>query len=908
MNYWGKAAQDAAPGAQDWHPLAYHALDVAAVAGALLEANPTIAARISAATGLEPTSVDRWLRTLAALHDLGKFALGFQGLNRTRWAAAGRTGEPPLYRSRHDAMARLLLEDEDARFVTALGPLGRGQNAPIEMIHPWMLAAVGHHGKPAPFPGDSLRGHFPTDVRTAASDFARAVLDLFSPEAAGLKREVRPSLKRTSWMVAGLIVAADWLGSNTRFFPYAAPGRDVRSYYLEVAQPQARAAVRAAGLSPLSAPPPAHLESDPAGELLPRFADLFPGLVPTPLQRQAEATVINEGPSLYFLEDTAGAGKTEAALTLAARLIAAERATGVFIGLPSAATALALETRLQAFTAQLFGARRAPEIVLAHGQSELASALGAVLPDPGQSAGQATYGATEPTASRTGSSWMADGARRGLLGQIAVGPLDQALLGAMTVRHQALRLFGLSRSVLVVDEVHACDPYTQNTLKTLLEVHSALGGSAILLTSCLSLAMRQGLIAAFQRGLGPSIRQQPVSTAFPLLTGVSRGGTTETAVEPDPSTARHVTFRRLPEVEDAVDVLVQAAEAGQCGVWIRNTIRETLAAADAIKARLGAERVTIFHARYCLGDRLAIERRVIERFGKDSGPDARRGHVVIGTQVLEQSLDLDFDVLVSDLAPIDRLVQRAGRLQRHTRDASGARAATEGRPAPVLHVMGPSAQPTDGAGWHATALRGGRFVYSDAIPVWRTMRHLEAVGGFTLPADARKVVEAVFGESLVAPSGLTTAENEARSRFLAQIALAAKRSIDVATGYQWNNVAWAAEEDGEPASRLGDGTCMLRFALLEDGVVRPWADTGDWTAWPLSDAQARQNQVASEAEDLVEIRAAARAQMTDRGDGKLLIILQRQWDGRFAGRARTADGRGVTVGCSARRGVSFQRD
>jgi len=185
-----------------------------------------------------------------------------------------------------------------------------------------------------------------------------------------------------------------------------------------------------------------------------------------------------------------------------------------------------------------------------------------------------------------------------------------------------------------------------------LAAHRAAGGSAILLTATLPLGLRAALAKAF--GTEP-----PSAPAYPALS--IAGGAAHHDFPPSQESKGPVTAQRLPDAEAALDLLVSQAKAGAACVWVRNAVDDAIAAVQALRAR-GVE-ADLLHARFALCDRLRHEKAALSRFGK-KGQD-RAGRVLVATQVLESSLDLDFDVMVSDLAPIAALIQRAGRLWRH---------------------------------------------------------------------------------------------------------------------------------------------------------------------------------------------------------------------------------------------------
>jgi CRISPR-associated endonuclease/helicase Cas3 len=262
----------------------------------------------------------------------------------------------------------------------------------------------------------------------------------------------------------------------------------------------------------------------------------------------------------------------------------------------------------------------------------------------------------------------------------------------LPAKYQSLRLLGLAERVLIVDEAHAYDGYMGRELERLLEFQAALDGNAIVLSATLPRAVRQPLATAFARGLG---REAPVLRAhdYPLVSIVAADRVHEEAKEPRADIRRSLEIERLPDEATALERIAETARAGAAVAWVRNTVDNAFEAAGLLREM--SFEVALFHARFAMGDRLEVERAIVGRFGKRGDP-ARRPGVLIATQVIEQSLDLDFDLLVSDLAPIDLLLQRAGRLWRHPE-----------RPRPILGprllVVAPDPAARIGQDWYAAA-------------------------------------------------------------------------------------------------------------------------------------------------------------------------------------------------------------
>ncbi|GIX15257.1 MAG: hypothetical protein KatS3mg118_3216 [Paracoccaceae bacterium] len=323
--------------------------------------------------------------------------------------------------------------------------------------------------------------------------------------------------------------------------------------------------------------------------------------------------------------------------------------------------------RLRPVLPRLFAAP--PSLTLAHGRAALSEdyrdlALG-----------------TERRQDEPGpTDWLRDSRRRALLANVGIGTIDQALLAAVKARHAPLRQFGLSDKILIVDEVHEMgDPYMGVLLETLLRLHAAQGGSAILMSATVPRALRARLAAAFDAGAGRASGPDLDAPAYPALTVT---GAPPRPVRPVGSARGPVRVERLPDAEAAQDLLQAAARAGAACVWVRNAVDEAIAAVQALRAR--GVPADLLHARFALIDRKRHEAAALATFGKDRA--ARPGRVLVATQVVESSLDLDFDVMVSDLAPMAALIQRAGRLWRHMELRPAAERPV---PGPMLHVLAP---------------------------------------------------------------------------------------------------------------------------------------------------------------------------------------------------------------------------
>ncbi|SIT84521.1 CRISPR-associated helicase Cas3' [Pontibaca methylaminivorans] len=763
LDWPGKSGRDGGPE----HPAIYHMLDVAAVAERLLRGSTRPEAHKAAFT------------LLIALHDLGKIGAQFREMIRC--------GTRQMIRHWELTEAWLL---DDPWLMDRL------------QADPWAMRALipaiaGHHGRPSKqderfFPrmrsgaGAEAEADIPATIEALASLWPEASL-------AGLD-EIEAT--RLSWWLAGLTTAADWIGSNADWFPARSPDLSLAEY-LALARGAAARHVPEAGVAGTAAR---------AGEL---FDFTF-----RPMQQAAASAPLPGGPMLAFIEDETGAGKTEAALILAQRMLLAGKGRGLFFALPTMATADAMFIRAAAVVGRMLDR---PTLTLAHGRAGLS----------------VPFLDLQHRRSRsddvTCTEWLADDRRRALLADVGIGTVDQALLAVMRARFSALRLWGLSSKILIVDEAHEIsgDGYMAILLERLLQAHAAQGGSAVLLTATLPLDARARLMRAFAEGAGMNWAMDR-DPAYPALTIPGADKPQPVAATPSPKGV--VTVERLPDGEAAADLLARSAQAGAACVWVRNAVDDAIAAVDLLRAR-GID-ASLLHARFALCDRKRIEAAELARFGRNG--NGRAGRVLVATQVVESSLDLDFDVMVSDLAPMAALIQRAGRLWRHMDERPQDQRPV---PRPMLHVVSPDPAEVPDARWLHQVLDGGAWVYPLAEQ-WRTADLLFRRGEINAPHELRDLIEAVHGDGAVpVPPVLDAAEQERIGEGYARRSLGDQNVVDFGAGYRQGA---AGADDTRYPTRLGRETRTLALARRVDGVLVPWAQ-GDGTLadrWQLSEVSA----------------------------------------------------------------------
>jgi len=540
----------------------------------------------------------------------------------------------------------------------------------------------------------------------------------------------KPSnISAATMALTGFAILCDWIGSDGRFF-VPRPTQSMESYVEESAT-RARQAVTAAGFLEPS------LSNSPA-----TFAGLFPDKhPPRPLQAAIDAIPAEmlDGPCLAIIEAPTGEGKTEAALALAHRLAQSSDCDDLYYALPTTATSNQMFGRLQTHLAERLHLPAGVKLI--HGQAFLVEDDLDVAP----------LDNAAPEDQRRMAEWFTT-KKRAILAPFGVGTVDQAELAALNVRHNALRLLGLAGKTVILDEVHAYDTYMTSIVEVLLAWLSALGSSVIVLSATLPFKQRAALVRAYGTELG----NYPGDVdSYPSLWVVRRGREPYHLAPPAHQESRRIELQRLglndDEPEAKAKWLVEATADGGCACWICNTVDRAQRLFECLMTTASPEvELMLLHARFPLADRLALEQQLTNRFGP--GADRPPRSIVVGTQVLEQSLDLDFDLMVSDLAPVDLLLQRAGRLWRHDNHRP-PRFATA--PLWINSCLKKGGEPN---------LSVDSYVY-DTFLLLKTWELLKARQEVVLPRDYRPLVEAVYSASAPEPgSAMEEAIHELRRK------------------------------------------------------------------------------------------------------------------------------------------------
>ena len=719
------------------HLLEYHLADVGACFEALMACR-TIRQRLAKAGNrddLDHVTVQR-LAVLAALHDIGKANIGFQ----TRiWQGADLDGRRRPVKTGHTSPLVPVMTGADQEtwswFWNALGweYLLQWDSDDGKTVCALFTAALSHHGAPLDLhdpksPNGALWRPFGgLHPEKTVRRVGRLVREWFP--SAFSEGPPLPSAPPFQHMFLGLCTLADWIGSDEHFFEFRA---DPDTGYMNTARRRAARAVRGIGLS---------IDSQRAGfPPLPAFGQLFAICGdPTPVQELAalpDAVPFDQ--RLVVIESETGSGKTEAALWRFARMYESGRVDGLYFALPTRAAASQIHRRVTRFASRMFPPEHGPVPVLAvPGYLRAGDHAGKHLPD------YQTWWDDNPNDEARKLRWASENAKRYLAAQIAVGTVDQAMMAALQVKHSHMRAACLSRNLLVVDEVHASDPFMRAILRVLLDSHLQAGGYALLMSATLGSAARDVWLGGMPDG---TPLDKAISHPYPAIT-------TRERMLPSSDNGHHKQIRvktqqAMSDFSRVAEQALKAARDGAKVLVIRNTVAHAVnTQQDLEKAGVPSDTpllfscrdvLTLHTGRFVADDRRLLDAEVETRLGKRR-PDG--GTVVVGTQTLEQSLDIDADLLITDLCPMDVLLQRIGRLHRHS-----ARSRPAGYEQPTCVVLTPPGKDLSEFLTKAANANGlGGFVYPDLRVLEATrllvVEHARAGTPLRIPEMNRDLVE-----------------------------------------------------------------------------------------------------------------------------------------------------------------------
>ena len=457
-----------------------------------------------------------------------------------------------------------------------------------------------------------------------------------------------PQLSQTAQVIlCGLLIVADWLASNTTYFPLLQIEENGR---MDMYPARVEAAWKE-----LNFTKPWH--SGAYFGMDEQFFTTRFAFAPNPLQVEVLSVAsATSDPGIFIVEAPMGVGKTEAALAMAEIFAAKWESGGIFFGMPTQATSNGIFPRLEDWAKKLADdGRTLHSIRLAHAAANLNEDYCSLA------AGRAAV--NEEDAGLVVHSWLA-GRKQALLADFVIGTVDQMLLAALKQKHVMLRHLGLIGKVVIVDEVHAYDTYMSRYLDRVLTWLGAYHVPVIILSATLPSARRMEMIQAYLDHETPELPWKK-SLAYPQLTYTEHDSVEQVKL-PMETFSKTVRIQKITE-NDLPGVVHCVVEKGGCVGVIVNTVQKAQRFAGLLRAFYPASCVVDMHAQFLMPTRASKEQQLLKWIGKHSTPDTRHALIVVGTQVLEQSLDIDFDLLITELCPMDLLIQRIGRLQRHKR-------------------------------------------------------------------------------------------------------------------------------------------------------------------------------------------------------------------------------------------------
>lgn len=738
---WGKTNErDKGYTPDQWksHPAICHMLDVAFVAQVWLEANPFILKRFcDLAPGIAPDQLKSIILTITALHDLGKIHAWFQAKSPKGWEAGYNTRISKPTENSYKGFDHGLGSARIMRQLRSVFPQW-------ESWWPAIRAAAAHHGSfhdVGRILGSAPECPLVSSVEASvAAEAVHLVCDIFQ---APQTLPVLPPSKGFLMFLTGFISVSDWFGSNSTLFPFASLSseQDVREYYSSLDSARVKNALQAAGLLPQYN----YRQQD--------FVDLFDFMKSDadlrPLQAKAREIQFGNqaGAEMIILEAPMGMGKTEIALYLTSRAMTAQTADGLYFALPTQASSNSMMKRVFSFSEKIKQEQSSISVMLAHSGRTYDKKF-AKLIVRASDRGNREYNKENTPSEVIAPDWLLS-SKRVLLAAVGVGTIDQAMLGAISVRHAFVRLFALAGKVVVFDEIHAYDAYMNTIILHLLQWLHLLETKVILLSATLPGSLRRELLGTYCKALPTEeASEQTTNDAYPQILHVQKGVLLEPFTLPDntpspgeyikpPVRVRALEYSNAERTTHGVAKALELAQKGGNVVWIRNTVKEAQEAYTLLAgqcSQTGTD-VEILHAQYIRADRNKKEDVLLAQLGKDGGDARPKRFILISTQVIEQSVDIDFDAMISDLAPIDLLLQRIGRLWRHER--TGQRYEHQ---EPELYVLIPTAEERRDLNLGSSA-----YVYdADTLARTATLIPTENFSTWIMPDACRDLVSTVY--------------------------------------------------------------------------------------------------------------------------------------------------------------------
>ena len=686
-----------------WLPLWIHHIDTYNVMQYLLDEFVSDSITISCA--LDRTILKKTALFLSLVHDIGKATVGFQ--YKIAFSVPERAQLLKHYLDIPDRMDVTEIQNTPHAYT--------GESILIFNGCPESIAAVvgSHHGVPAELAEDltcdrrdivGYRVYFgDTDKNRSNLEGSWNCMIQEALVKSGFDsiRELPDINAQAQMLLCGLLITADWIASNTELFPLISIDDD--DIQIDFEKRTLNALDNLNFTEQWNAERTTYSDKD--------FEETF-GFLPRAVQKCIIEIAQNaDHPGLFILEAPMGCGKTEAALSCAELIASKCKKNGLFFGMPTQATANGIFPRV------INWAEKQSEefyhcVQLQHGNAALNETFQKIqkgIPEEESDSGIIVH------------SWFCD-SKKSCLADFVVATVDQLLMLALKRRHIMLLHLGLSEKVVIIDEVHAYDAYMNQYLERALQWLGAYHTPVILLSATLPSKRRMSLVRAYL-DLKTSDEIFEKNISYPLLTWTD-GGKIMQKVLPYNADKKTIHISKCND-KDIIEIVRSAVSSGGCVGIIMNTVSRAQSTTKLIKNEI-TDNVLLYHAQYIMPDRAAKEEILLERIGSDSKSEKRQGLVVIGTQVLEQSLDIDFDILITDICPVDLLLQRIGRLHRHTRKRP------DELKIPVCYVLTDEYEDDNS---------GSKSIYGTWL-LKETLEHIPDI--VTLPDDISPLVQKVY--------------------------------------------------------------------------------------------------------------------------------------------------------------------
>ncbi len=751
--FWGKTTVTGEPGISVYQ----HLINVGRVAQILAETNPELIKRFN----LRREEIG----ALVALHDLGKLSPGFERKSE-KWLEENGLTKIDVNHSWKNVM-----EGNHGKVSHAVIQLYLNSIGVPRQTASYLACLLGaHHGRLIP---PDERGYKPQKAITEnysgipweqeRQNTAERVWNVFGADKTKLEfDEDSPAY----WWLAGLTTIADWIGSDEEFFPpeKESPEFDAASV--------AEKCITAIGLQR----PVIHTGLS--------FSDIF-GFSPNDMQKKA-LTVITK-PGVYVIEAPMGMGKTEAALGVAYQLLASGQARGIYFALPTQVTSNRIHLRMESFIGKI--SPDSPSTKLIHGNSWLLTS---------------DSDTAEKIGEEYGRNWFAS-AKKALVAPFGVGTVDQALLGIVAAKHFFVRHFALAGKIVILDEVHSYDCYTGTLIDTLIKILERLDCTVIILSATLTARRRSELLSVCDT----AEEMEPEKIPYPQISGFCEGAEI-VPVAPEPPSSRTVNIRFITP-SDAESKAVALAKKGGAVLWICDTVDNAQKEYQKLKSLCdGDMKIGLLHSRFPFQRREALENEWMERLGK--GSTTRCGCILVSTQIVEQSVDLDADLMITELAPTDMLLQRMGRLWRHNRSS---RPLAE----PEFCIIKETRSINEFKKLDAEAIKSalGRkaYVYAPYI-LLRTLNLWNSLEAINIPSEIRFCLESTYKELEDEPESWIALNDEWFGKNYAE-----KDSADMASNL-WN--VQLHDEEGIQTRLNENPTVSLVLCSIRDGNKLSFSD------------------------------------------------------------------------------------